>query len=162
MGLWWTNQIPSLEAAAGKPLTLLRQPSLKGKAADDGMYFKSSMFWSASGQSKHPQEAAEFINYLANDPAAGKLIGVDRGVPSNTEVRTAVVPTLKPTTAAVVDFIDGLGKEITSTPAPPPVGGGAVQAILQRYTSEVLFDRMTPQDAAKAFLDEVKAATNQA
>ena len=43
MGLWWTNQVPSLEAASGRSLVLLRQPSVDGKAADNGMYYKSSM-----------------------------------------------------------------------------------------------------------------------
>jgi multiple sugar transport system substrate-binding protein len=161
MGLWWTNQVPSLEAASGKPLVLLRQPSVTGKSADNGMYYKSSMFWSASSQSDHPKEAAEFINFLANSPEAGKLIGVDRGVQSNTVVREAVVPTLTPTNAAAVEFVEAIGKDITSTPAPPPIGGGAVQPILMRYTSEVLFERMTPEEAANAFIDEVKNTINQ-
>ena len=30
-----------------------------------------------------------------------------------------------------------------------------------RYTSEVLFDRMSPADAANAFIDEVKGTINQ-
>jgi multiple sugar transport system substrate-binding protein len=161
MGLWWTNQVPSLEAASGRPLVLLRQPSLTGKSADNGMYYKSSMFWSASSQSEHPKEAAEFISFLANNEEAGKLIGVDRGVQSNTKVRAAVVPTLTPTNAAAVEFVEAIGKDITTTPAPPPIGGGAVQGILQRYTSEVLFDRMTPADATTAFIDEVNGTINQ-
>ena len=54
-----------------------------------------------------------------------------------------------------------LGKDITYTPAAPPIGGGAVQGILQRYTSEVLFDRMSPADATTAFIDEVNGTINQ-
>ena len=161
MGLWWTNQVTSLEAASGKPLVLLRQPSVTGKSADNGMYYKSSMFWSASSQSEHPAEAAAFIDYLANSPEAGKLIGVDRGVQSNTVVRAAVVPTLTPTNAAAVEFVEAIGEDITSTPAPPPIGGGAVQPILMRYTSEVLFERMTPEEATTAFIDEGKNTINQ-
>ena len=30
-----------------------------------------------------------------------------------------------------------------------------------RYTSEVLFERMTPEEAANAFIDEVKNTINQ-
>ena len=161
MGLWWTNQVPSLEAASGRPLVLLRQPSVDGKAADNGMYYKSSMFWSISSKSEHPKEAAEFVNFLANSDEAGKLIGVDRGVQSNTKVRAVVVPTLTPTNAAAVKFVEDIGKDITYAPEAPPIGGGAVQGILQRYTSEVLFDRMTPADATTAFIDEVNGTINQ-
>jgi len=161
MGLWWTNQVPSLEAASGRPLVLLRQPSLTGKSADNGMYYKSSMFWSASSQSEHPAEAAAFIDYLANSEEAGKLIGVDRGVQANTTVRATVVPTLTPTNAAAVEFVEEIGKDISYTPAAPPIGGGAVQGILQRYTSEVLFDRLSPAEATTAFIDEVNGTINQ-
>ena len=31
---------------------------------------------------------------------------------------------------------------------------------MQRYTSEVLFGRMTPQEAAEALIDEIRIATS--
>ena len=113
------------------------------------------MFWSISSRSKHQKEAADFVNYLANSPAAGNVLLAERGVPPNTEIRTAVTPKLKPADAASAKFIQDIGKELGDPSPAPPVGGGQVEKIIQRYTTEVLFGRQAPDAAAKAFLDEV-------
>ena len=86
MAWWWTNQLGSLETTTGSSIKMLRAPSVDGAAADNGMYYKPTMFWSASSRSKHPEAAATFINYLANSPAAGAILMTDRGVPTNTEI----------------------------------------------------------------------------
>ncbi|HVH22960.1 MAG TPA: extracellular solute-binding protein [Pseudonocardia sp.] len=160
MAFWWSNQIKALEGAAGTPLKLLRQPSPTGHATNNGMYYKSSMFWSASGLSEHPREAAMLIDFLANSPEAGASIGVDRGVPSNLDVRTAITPNLKPTELATTQFVEAIAPDITFAPPPPPVGAGAVEQIALRYTSEVLFDRKTPEEAAGELIDEIRIATS--
>ena len=160
MGFWWSNQVKALEGASGSSLKLLRQPSATGRAADAGMYFKSSMFWSLSAQSEHPREAAMLIDFLVNNPDAGSAIGVDRGVPSNLEIRAAITPGLKPTDLGTVQFVEAINPDISVTPPTPPVGAGVVESIALRYTSEVLFDRMTPQEAAEALVDEIRIATS--
>lgn len=160
MGFWWSNQIGALEKSSGTPLKLLRQPSSTGRTADAGMYFKSSMFWSISGQSEHPREAAMLVDFLTNDVDAGALIGVDRGVPSNLDVRAAITPGLKPTDLSTVQFVEAIAPDITITPPTPPVGAGAIEGIALRYTSEVLFDRMSPQEAASEFVNEIRIATS--
>ena len=86
MAWWWTNQLGSLETTTGSGIKMLRAPSVDGKSADNGMYYKPTMFWSASSRSKHPEAAATFINYLANSPAAGAILMTDRGVPGNSEI----------------------------------------------------------------------------
>lgn len=160
MGFWWSNQVKALEGAAGTPMRLLRQPSGTGRAADAGMYLKSSMFWSASAQSDHPREAAMLIDFLANDLAAGEVIGVDRGVPANLEIRAAITPGLSPTDLSTVEFVEAVEPDISITPPAPPVGAGAVEEIAQRYSSEVLFDRQTPAEAAGELIEELRIATS--
>jgi multiple sugar transport system substrate-binding protein len=151
----WSNQLNAMSKAAGTELKLLRVPSVEGKASANGSYYKGSMFWSISSRSKHPKEAAEFVNYLANSTAAGDVLLAERGVPPNTEIRAAVTPKLKPADAASAKFIQDIGKELGDPSPAPPVGGGQVEKIIQRYTTEVLFGRQAPDAAAKAFLDEV-------
>ncbi|MEV4266155.1 sugar ABC transporter substrate-binding protein [Kribbella sp. NPDC049584] len=155
MSFIWSNQLLAFSQASGQQLKLLRIPSTDGKAADNGSYYKGSMFWSISSRSKHQKEAADFVNYLANSPAAGNVLLAERGVPPNTEIRTAVTPKLKPADAASAKFIQDIGKELGDPSPAPPVGGGQVEKIIQRYTTEVLFGRQAPDAAAKAFLDEV-------
>jgi multiple sugar transport system substrate-binding protein len=155
MSFIWSNQLLAFSQASGQQLKLLRIPSTDGKASDNGSYYKGSMFWSISSRSKHQKEAAEFVNYLSNNTAAGNILLAERGVPPNTEIRTAVTPKLKPADAASAKFIQDIGKELGDPSPAPPVGGGQVEKIIQRYTTEVLFGRQAPDAAAKAFLDEV-------
>jgi multiple sugar transport system substrate-binding protein len=155
MSYAWSNQLNALSKASGQELKLLRLPSVSGKASENGSYYKGSMFWSISSRSKHPKEAAKFVSYLANSTAAGDLLLAERGVPPNTEIRAAVGPKLKPADAASLAFIQGIAKELGEPSPPPPVGGGQVEKIIQRYTTEVMFGRQQPAQAAKAFIDEL-------
>ncbi|MEV6285378.1 extracellular solute-binding protein [Kribbella sp. NPDC051770] len=155
MSYAWSNQLNALSKASGQQLKLLRLPSATGKATENGSYYKGSMFWSISSRSKHPKEAAKFVSYLANNTAAGNLLLAERGVPPNTEIRAAVTSKLQPADAASAAFIQAIAKELGKPSPPPPVGGGQVEKIIQRYTTEVLFGRLQPADAAQKFLDEM-------
>ncbi|ADB35355.1 extracellular solute-binding protein family 1 [Kribbella flavida DSM 17836] len=151
----WSNQLNALSKASGQQLKLLRLPSVTGKASENGAYYKGSMFWSVSARSKHPKEAAKFLDYLANSPAAGTVLLAERGVPPNTEIRAAVTPKLQPADAASAAFIQAISQELGKPSPAPPVGGGQVEKIIQRYTTEVLFGRLKPDDAAQKFIDEI-------
>lgn len=156
MAWWWTNQLGSLESTTGGSIKMLRAPSGEGSAAANGMYYKPTMFWSASSRSKHPGEAATFINYLTNSPEAGAILMTDRGVPTNGEIVESITPALKPADTTVVSFLKDIAPDMEEAPPVPPVGAGSVQNVIKRYTDEVLYDRLTPQEAADAFKKEVE------
>ena len=155
MSFVWSNQLNALSKASGQQLKLLRIPSPDGSASTNGSYYKGSMFWSISSRTKHQKEASEFVNYLANSTAAGSILLAERGVPPNTEIRAEVTPKLQPADAASAKFIQDIGKDLGEPSPAPPVGGGQVEKITQRYTTEVLFGRLTPDKAAQQFIDEV-------
>ncbi|HEY0621378.1 MAG TPA: sugar ABC transporter substrate-binding protein [Kribbella sp.] len=161
MSFAWSNQLNALSKASGQQLKLLRLPSVTGRASENGSYYKGSMFWSISSRTKHPKEAAEFVSYLANNQTAGNLLLAERGVPPNTEIRAAVASKLKPADAASQKFIQTIAKELGEPSPPPPVGGGQVEKIEQRYTTEVLFGRLKPDQAAQRFVDEVDGQLNK-
>jgi multiple sugar transport system substrate-binding protein len=158
LAFWWSNQLPALEKAAGGELKILRFPSKTGDSADAQLWYKASQFWSASSRTKHPEETAKFINFLANNVKAGEALLADRGVYPNADVRAAIESKLTPADVKVVKFIDQVKGELGEAPAPPPKGAGAIQEIIKRYTSEVLFDRLSTEDAGTKAVDEMKAA----
>ncbi|MGF4043445.1 ABC transporter substrate-binding protein [Paenarthrobacter nitroguajacolicus] len=158
MAFWWSNQLPALEKAAGGELQILRFPSKTGKAEDAGLWYKASQFWSASSRTKHPEETAKFIDFLANNVKAGEILLADRGVYPNSEVREAIAPKLAKADVKVVDFIGAIKEELGEAPAAPPKGAGAIQEIIKRYTSEVMFNRLSPEEAGKKAVDEMKSA----
>jgi multiple sugar transport system substrate-binding protein len=158
LAFWWSNQLPALEKAAGGELEVLRFPSKTGKASDVQLWYKASQFWSASSRTKHPEEVAKFINFLTNDVRAGEILLADRGVYPNSEVREAIASKLTPADVKVVKFIDEIKEELGEAPAAPPKGAGAIQEIVKRYSSEVLFNRLSTEEAGKKAVEEMSAA----
>ncbi|MFJ5954397.1 ABC transporter substrate-binding protein [Paenarthrobacter sp. NPDC092416] len=158
MAFWWSNQLPALEKAAGGELQILRFPSKTGKASDTQLWYKASQFWSASSRTKHPEETAKFINFLTNNVKAGEILLADRGVYPNSEVRDAIAPKLAAADTKVVNFISDIQPELGEAPAAPPKGAGAIQEIIKRYSSEVLFERLSTEEAGKKAVDEMKSA----
>lgn len=158
MAFWWSNQLPALEKAAGGELQILRFPSKTGKAADTQLWYKASQFWSASSRTKHPEETAKFIDFLTNNVKAGEILLADRGVYPNSDVREAIAPKLAAADTKVVNFISEIQPELGEAPAAPPKGAGAIQEIIKRYSSEVLFNRLSTEEAGKKAVDEMKSA----
>ncbi len=158
MAALWSNQITAMDKATGQDLKLLRPPSKTGKATDAQIWYKASMYWSASSKTRNADAVKKFINYLATDPEAGKVLGTERGFPANTDIRSAISGNLNASDKKVVAYLEAIGPEL-GKPAPvPPPGGGQSPAIQLRHAESVLFGKATPEAAAKAFTDEVKSA----
>lgn len=158
IGYQWSNQVNAVQKATGSDILLLRPPTKSGKADDAQLWYKSSMYLSASAKSKHPKEAAEFMNYLLNDPEAGAILGTERGIPVNTKVRDAITPSLDEVNKKVVDFMKSIESEISPGGAVPLPGGGQSETIQRRASDQVLLGTLDPAAAAKQYVTELKAA----
>ncbi|MEU2201300.1 extracellular solute-binding protein [Isoptericola sp. NPDC019482] len=157
MGVWWSNQLGALSDASGHELELLRLPG-ESEFERTGMYFKPAMYYSISAKTEHPEESAKLVDFLLNDPEVAKLQLTDRGLPANLTVREAILPELTAADQKVADFMADLETDIVDNPAVPPNGANEIQDIMIRINTEVLFERMTPDEAADAFLQDVGAA----
>lgn len=162
MSWWWTNQVNALQSALKTEVKILRAPSSTGSARDNGMSYKPSMFWSVSSRSKHPKEAAEVVNYLLNNLDAAKTILTERGFPTNSEVQAAIDPLLTPADKAAAAFLKDIKPDLKNVPPVPPTGSSGVQALIQRYCTDVLFDRKSPSDAAKGLIQEAQGMIDSA
>lgn len=160
MSFFWTNQLGAVTSAAGRDIQLLRHPG-ESQYERTGMYFKPAMFYSMSARSQNQEAAALFIDYLLNDPDAAAIQLSDRGLPANTEVRAQVQDQFSEIDQQAAEFLADLEDEIIDGLPVPPVGAGEVAEIIRRVNAEVLFDRLTPQQAAEQFIQEVEAATGQ-
>ena len=155
MGWYWSNQLAALRTASGSNISMLRAPSESGESADNGMYYKASMYWSVSAKASDPAAAAKFVDYLANNADAAKKMLVDRGVPVNPDMAEAIKPELNESDQTVVAFLDEIRPDMAEAPMPSPVGAGGVQDVVKRYVSEVLFDNLTPEEATERMTDEI-------
>lgn len=158
MMLTWTNSVGTLGKAAGAELMLLKLP---GESPTPGIWLQASQFYSIAAKSKHPKEAAMLVDYLANNADAAKVLLTDRGVPSNTKMRTAIEPLLSPDAKVQVAYIDKLSKLPLQPTFIGPTGSTAVAEITNRVTSDVLFERQSPADAAAQWMQESEQAIVQ-
>ena len=150
-----TNQIVGFQAVNQAPLVMVPYPT-GGPDSKPGQYRKPSMFFSAYAQTKVPAEAATFVSYFINDPAATEVLGVERGVPESAAVREALAATLDELGRAQIEFIADLGDLAGPLPPPPPAGAGEIQFALKRINEEVGFGA-SPEAGAETLVTEATA-----
>ncbi len=155
MQVGWSNALTSVSDAAGVPMRLMLLP---GESPRPGLWLQSSQFYAVAATSQHPEQAAALIDFLVTDPAAGGIVKTDRGVPAVGEVRTAIADALSPTARAEADYIERLSSRDLQQAVIGPAGSTAVAEITERMTTEVLFARATPQQAAERWVSESQQA----
>lgn len=129
-------------------------PTTDGKV---GQYFKPTMLIGAGAGTQHPKEAAELIDFLLNDPAAGKILGVTRSTPPNEKIAAEIGKTLTGPEKEVYDY----GRKIAAhgTDAPPmapPRGDIVLQVSFQRDYQRVSYGMESPRGAAEEYVAEAK------
>lgn len=150
------SNFPAVQAAAAGDLKLLRLPARQGDSGDHKMTFVASQYWGVSARSEHPAEAQLLVDYLSNNIEAGKTLGISRSTPANSEFREAIMPDLGDVDRTVVDFMNEVSGEVVPSRIAPP-GVATFTADLQRFTLEVLFDRMTPLEAADGLIEQTES-----
>ncbi|HRW14084.1 ABC transporter substrate-binding protein [Amaricoccus sp.] len=150
-----SNQIVGYQGMSQTPLVMVPYP-IGGPDSKPGQYLKPSMFFSLSANSGVPAEAAGFVSFFVNDPAATEVLGVERGVPESAPVRESLKASLDALGQAQIDYIESLGDLAGPLPPPPPAGAGEIQFALKRINEEVGFGT-PPEAGAEALISEATA-----
>lgn len=158
IGTAYNTQITALRAASGQDLRLMKLP--RDGAENKPDYYKPSMYWAVSSQSDHPAEAAAFVDFMLNSDAATEILKTERGIPANTEVRTALEAELSADDKLAVDYLNAI--EPGEASPLTPNGGSSIEAIFQRYTQEVYFGQLSAEEAAEAAIDEIRREVDAA
>lgn len=155
----WDAPSSGYDPIVGKGLKLAPLP-----AGDDGkpaLYYKPSMFFGASAKTQHPRQAAQFIDFLLNDPAAGAILGATRGIPANDAIRDKVLPKLEGFDKVVSAYQKQFEGKLSAPPAAPPKGDASLQSTFSRDYDQVSYERMSPREAAENYITEAKAELRQ-
>lgn len=143
------------------PLDVLSIPYKEN--AKEGLYIESGFYWSIGADTKHPQEAAQLIDYLVNDTEAGAILGVNRGIPASLAVREAIVEGLDDVQKRQFDYL-----KQTETLATPlhnyvsPKGASEVDSLFLTLVQEMQFDRKSPEQVAAVFIPKANAILAEA
>lgn len=157
IGMAYSNQMVGYQLLMKSKLGISMLPREK-KGGTSGHYYRPALIWSVGATTKHGEEAAKFINFFVNDVNAGKVLGVERGVPMSPSVREAILPSLNPTETETVKYINFLKDQVGSYPSPAPLGSTEFdQRVLRPIADELAFDRISIADAATRLISEGKS-----
>jgi multiple sugar transport system substrate-binding protein len=144
----WANQMPELAKNTEDELGVVAYPGKSG-----AQWARASMYLSVFRGSEHRDTAVDVINFLANDPEAGAILGTDRGLPSNLDIRKQVAATVEnPAMKQTIAVVDEIAKTFGPAPSVPPPGHSKVKTELVKAAEEVQYGRQTPAEAAKAYM----------
>ncbi|WP_337270494.1 ABC transporter substrate-binding protein [Oryzifoliimicrobium ureilyticus] len=156
MGMAYSNQLVGYQLVIKNKLDITLLPR-ETKGGPSGHYYRPALIWSLGATSKNPETAAKFINFFVNDIDAGKILGVERGVPLSPKVREAILPQLNPTERQTVDYINLLKDQVGDYPSPAPMGSTEFdQKILRPTADELAFGRTSVAEAAEKLVTEGK------
>ncbi|MGO1075055.1 ABC transporter substrate-binding protein [Inquilinus sp. CA228] len=151
-----SNQLVAHQVLSKTKLKLTMQPS-GGPGSKPGQYMKPSMLFSIAARSQNAEEAARVANFYVTDPEAGKVLGVERGVPASKTLRDTVAPTLDELSRAMLDYISFVTDKVGELPPSPPKGAGEINFLLKRINEQVGFEQSSPAEGAKQFVDEANS-----
>ncbi len=140
--------------AAGGTTKIMLPPHDAGDST--GVALLPSAFWSINAHSEHPQEAALLVDWFLNQPDAAALILDSRGVPFNPDTLAVVTPLLEGDSKAAAEYVQTTLDSGTVAP-PQPNGGANMNKYSQDAESDVLFDKASPDDAAKTWAQKLSA-----
>ncbi|MEO3742473.1 ABC transporter substrate-binding protein [Plantactinospora sp. B5E13] len=151
----WVNQMPEMKKSTQDELGVIAFPG-----DPSAQWARASMYFSAFRGTKHKDAVVDVLNFLANDPEAGKILGTERGLPSNLDIRKAVAETV--TDAAMKQSIqvqDELGTKFgPSSPEVPLKGHSKIREELKKAAESVIYGQQTPAQAGAAFAEFSKTA----
>jgi multiple sugar transport system substrate-binding protein len=149
----FVQQIMFFQALNQHPLELQPMPVTEG--GDPGQFLKALDFWSVSSTSEHPEEAAELIDYLVNDPEAIETIGLNLGVPPSQEARDQLDTDPATPEGKAIAYVESLGDDrVGPPPGPWPRGYGELLALFTKLGEDIAFGNTDVGAASEQFFSE--------
>ncbi|MCS7481762.1 ABC transporter substrate-binding protein [Umezawaea endophytica] len=146
----WDNFLDRYSKATKAELKIAPSPSDNPQVL--GQYLKPALLLSVSQKSEHPAAAAKLVSFMINDPEVGKIFGANRGLPPTNAQRSAAQ--LTGPLAAVAAYEDGIKDKLGKTPPAPPKGAGSLEQAFIRINEELLYGRITVDQAVDQFFTE--------
>jgi multiple sugar transport system substrate-binding protein len=121
---------------------------LPSDGKDTGMAAMPPVSFAVSQRSSHKDAAVKLLDFLVNDPTAGKMLGATRGVPPNQDIRAQVCGSATGANKAVCDYETAQRDKVGPAFGAWPTGSAAIKRDFQRTYDDVIFGRISPAEGA--------------
>ena len=150
MSMMWSNQVVGLQALMKDPIAAGMIPwTPDGKP---GQFIKPSMFMSLTRDAKDVEAAVMYMSDWVNDPEATAILGLERGIPANPQVRAALAPNFTPPEKVSVAYFDAIQDKVGALPLPAPKGHNEVRDAYMRIGTDVVLGNKGVAEAAEEFV----------
>jgi multiple sugar transport system substrate-binding protein len=145
----WSNQHVAYVAAANRPLNFFvcPAPAATGMKAPFGTYLKPSMLISILSTSKNQELAARFVDFMANDVDANRILLAERGVPLPTHILADLAPRVDPNMRYTFDYITRATTVSSAINPPDPARAGEARDAMRPILLNCLIGRIAPEAA---------------
>ena len=151
----WSNQLVGAQGLIEDPLGGAMYPNTP--AMIPGSIIQPSQFVCLTRDSVDPEAATAYMSAFVNDLDITAILGLERGIPSNADVRAALEPNLSPAEAVSVAFFDAIQGKTAALAPPPPAGSNEVEQTFERVAVSVLLGEKSIPDVAADFLAQATA-----
>ena len=150
----WVNQLPELKKSSKDELGVMAYPG-----DPKAQWARAAMYLSVFRGAKNKAVAVDVINFMINDPEAGKILGTERGLPSNLDIRKSVAETVTdPYMKLSIQVETDLAAKFGPSPQVPLKGHSTVRSELIKAAESVQSGQATPAKAAQQYFDLAKNA----
>ncbi len=154
--LGFSNQLTAYQAVVKSRLAISTLP-VTSPDGPSGHFYRPGLLWSIAPTAKKPELAAQFIDFFINDVEAGKILDVERGVPVNEDVKSAVLPLIDESARTTVEYVDSLKDWVIPNPPVVPLGATEFdERVLRPIADWVAFGKRTPKEAAAEVVSSAK------
>ena len=156
--LMWSNQYTAMNKLAkeGMDLEMTTWPSPDPKKSD---FIKPGQFFSVTSDTKNPEEAVKFLNYLINSTDCNDILLGERGVPINSDVADKIKSQLDETDQKIYNYIYNVVQPNCSVINPPyPDGYAEAGKALNNVVEELCYGQIDASQAADEFIAQGGAA----
>lgn len=149
-----SSLIPGIMNASSFPVDPIRYP-VADDAKDPGILVTPAVFFTVYNRSQHQDVAADFINFMLNDPEAIAILKDTRGIPCNSKaqaqlVEAGVIP--EPVSRMVSQALTGAGIADNGYSL-----NSEIIALIKDYVQQVGYGVLSPEAAADGFIKEIKS-----
>ena len=155
----WNSAISKYQDTLSEGNELIIGDMLTGIGPNKSAFVKVNMALAINKNTKHPKEAAKFLNFLLSDPEAVKILGLSRGIPSNKKA----IETLDQEGLLKGIVPEGLEKALAfaAPKSSPFIEDERIRKIGMMYTQKVDYNELTPEQAGEQMYAELEKVIAQ-
>lgn len=160
MSIFWSNQLVAIQGLVKDTIGAAMVPHKPGGGF--GQFIKPSQFLALTRDASDVPAAVQYMNDWINDPETTAILGLERGIPGNANVRAALADSFSPAEQLSVDYFNAIQDKVGALPLPAPKGAGEVRDAFMRIGTDVVLGNMDIAEAAGIFIEDAQSIVDRA